>query len=237
MAALALDDDDARAWLEEHQREDGSFGIASGRFADVASTPLAALALPVGSARESALDHVEDSRGRNTGFIPAIPLDHTIPGWGWNDGTASWTEPTARALWALRLLRPGSPRIQDAVDLLRDREAVAGGWNYGNREVLGSTLPPNALTTAISLIALRGSDAEVEARGVDALRRIWSIDTPGPLTLAVSVVAFDLLGAAGEASASRRALGRLIDGGPLDIDAVAFAWAALATERPEAAFP
>jgi hypothetical protein len=236
MAAIALDDDDARTWLAEHQRDDGSFGIADGPFADDAATPLAALALPGGTAREAALDHVEATHGRMTDPSEAIPLDGSIAGWGWTGGTASWVEPTARALWALRRFRPDSPRVADAIALLRDRESVGGGWNYGNRSVLGADLPPNAVTTSISLIAARGLDTGLEQRGIEALRRIWRTDTPGPLTFAMSIVAFDLHGSDADAEVVRADLEVMHDGS-LDEDAIATAWLAMADGANGQVFP
>src|SRR5919108_175844 len=136
LAALALDDDAARAWLVQHQRADGSFAIDTGPYVNDSATALGALALGPGPERERALDHVESTRARHVDSSDAIPIDPSAIGWAWATGTASWVEPTARALWALRLTRPTSPRIADGVALLRDRESVGGGWNYGNREVL-----------------------------------------------------------------------------------------------------
>jgi hypothetical protein len=62
------------------------------------------------------------------------------------------------------------------VTFLRDREFVGGGWNYGNREVLGVDLPPFVQTTAISLVGLSGRDQDLDARGLGTLRRIWRDD-------------------------------------------------------------
>ena len=237
MAAIALDDDDARGWLLGHQRADGSFGLVDGAFADDASTPFAALALPDGAAREAALDHVEATHGVETPFFPEIPIDPTIPGWGWNAGTASWVEPTARALWALRLLRPTSQRIEDAVALLRDREAEGGGWNHGNPEVLGTAIPPNPLPTAITLIAINGIDADLESRGRDAFLREWRSDTPGPLTIAAGIVALGRHDVSGDVEELRSALLELVREPILDYDGVAWSWIALTEDGGRVVFP
>ena len=47
--------------------------------------------------------------------------------------------------------------------MLRDRETVGGGWNYGNRVVLGEDLEPYAQTTAAALVALQRADPALEA--------------------------------------------------------------------------
>jgi hypothetical protein len=158
----------------------------------------------------------------------AVPIDPSAIGWGWVEGTASWVEPTARALWALRVARPSSRRIADAVALLRDRECIGGGWNYGNRMVLDEELPPFAQTTAIALIGLRDLDADLEARGLEALRRLWRVESAGGLTLATSLVAFRVHHVAAEVRSTRQALERLVIETGLWGDGVALGWAALA---------
>jgi hypothetical protein len=226
LAALSLRDDRAKRWLVEHQREDGSLSIEAGPYVNDSATALAALAFDPGSDRELALDYLEASRAARVGSTAATPIDASAIGWAWATGTASWVEPTARALWALRVARPSSPELAEAVGLLRDRESVGGGWNYGNRVVLGEDLPPFAQTTAIALIGLSGYDADLEARGLRVLRRLWRIESAGGLSLATTLVAFRVLGEATEAV--RSALERLVSATALVEDSVALGWAALA---------
>jgi hypothetical protein len=230
LAVLALDDAGARTWLVEHQREDGSFSTDVGPYVNDSATGLGALALGPGAERERALDYLESSRALHVESTAAIPIDESAIGWAWARGTASWVEPTARALWALRVARPSSVKIQDAVDLLRDRESVGGGWNYGNRVVLGEDLPPFAQTTAIALMGLSGLDHNLEARGLNTLRRLWRVESAGGLSLATALVAFRIHGEATEAV--RFALERLISETGLLGDAVALAWAAIALDSP-----
>lgn len=232
LAALALDDEGARTWLAEHQRDDGSFATVVGPYVNDSTTGLAALALGPGSERERALDHLESSRAARVDSTAATPIDESAIGWAWTRGTASWVEPTARALWALRVARPTSPRVEDAANLLRDRECVGGGWNYGNREVLGVDLPPFVQTTAISLVGLSGLDHDLEARGLDTLRRIWRDESAGGLSLATALAAFRTHDATADARAVRIALEHLIVDTELLGDGVALAWAALALEGP-----
>jgi hypothetical protein len=228
LAALALDDDDARGWLGARQRDDGAFAIDAGPYTNDSATSLCALALGSGPACERALDHVERHRARPASSSPAIPVDGSV-GWPWASDTASWVEPTARALWALRILRPASTAIGDAVALLRDRECVGGGWNYGNRVVLGEELPPFGETTAVALIGLRGIDDTLERRGLSVLEHLSRIESGGGLTLATALVALRLHGASRAASTVERTLADLVRRTGLLGDVVAIAWSALAT--------
>jgi hypothetical protein len=229
LAALALDDDDARAWLARAQAADGSLGVMVGPYRNDAATGLAAIALAPGAERDRALDHVERTRAARVEASEAVPMDPDAIGWAWATGTASWTEPTARALLALRLLRPSSSAIAEGIDLLRDREAVGGGWNYGNRTVLDEDLPPYVQTTAIALIALRGAVGELEARGLDTLRRLWRTESAGGLSVATTLAAFRLAGDVTEGDEAATALEALIRRTGLLGDGVALAWSAIAT--------
>jgi hypothetical protein len=196
------------------------------------ATGFGALALGPGAERERALDALESSRAAHADSSAAIPIDESAIGWAWTRGTASWVEPTARALWALRVARPSSMRIEDAANFFRDRESVGGGWNYGNREVLGVDLPPFVQTTAITLVGLSGLDHDLEARGLDSLRRIWRDESAGGLSLATALAAFRTHGATADAREVRIELENLIADTELLGDGVALAWAALALDAP-----
>src|SRR5688572_2469880 len=226
LAALALGDEGARTWLAEHQRDDGSFATIVGPYVNDSATGFGALALGPGPERERALDALESSRAARADSSAAIPIDESAIGWAWTRGTASWVEPTARALWALRVARPSSMRIEDAANFFRDRESVGGGWNYGNREVLGVDLPPFVQTTAITLVGLSGLDQDLEARGLDSLRRIWRDESAGGLSLATALAAFRTHGATADAREVRIELENLIADTELLGDGVALAWAA-----------
>jgi hypothetical protein len=111
-------------------------------------------------------------------------------GWPWIPGTSSWIEPTAHALVALKKAAPhlNNPELAVRIGLAEEmiwlRRCQDGGWNYGNRIVLGEMLPSYPETTALALLGLQGSSdsrlpAAVEyARGLrtDAgqrLARTW----------------------------------------------------------------
>ncbi|HXF71914.1 MAG TPA: prenyltransferase/squalene oxidase repeat-containing protein [Actinomycetota bacterium] len=228
LAAIALDDERARDWLLDHQAPDGGFGLRIPGDVSDAATPLAAIALPAGPARERALDHLLRNRAQRVPDTPEIPHRPDVAGWGWTPDTFGWVEPTARAVLALRLLRPDAgPAIADGVALLEDRECVGGGWNYGNRVVLGEEIPPYAQTTAVALLGLQGLELPAVARGLATLRRLWPAERGG-LTLAQALAAFRLAGDP-EAGAVERALGRRFARTGFLGDVVALAWAAIAT--------
>lgn len=228
LAAMALADADATAWLVAAQRPDGAFGFDVGPYTNDSATGMCALAVGPGSPRERALDYLENAQAERVESSAAVPIDPSAVGWGWVGGTASWVEPTARALWALRVARPTSSRIADAVALLRDRGSVGGGWNYGNREVLGEELPPYAQTTAAALIGLRRLDPELEMGGLDSLRRLWRSEAAGGLSLAMTMAAFRIHEAQSDAEQVEVALERLLEQTGLLGDGIALGWAALA---------
>ena len=105
MAALALDDEGARAWLRKAQAADGSFLLGI----DDAATAMAALALGHGSAADRALDYLLAHRAE---VLASDPHPNAV--WGWAPHTYGWVDPTARAVLAtVRNLPP------DAASLLR----------------------------------------------------------------------------------------------------------------------
>ncbi len=125
-------------------------------------------------------------------------------------------------------LRPGATsQIDGAVGFLADRECVGGGWNFGNRSVYYVDLPPFGQTTAAGLIGLHAFESGygLVLGGVDALRRLWPVEG-GPLTLAMSLAAFRLLGLS-DADEVEAALERTLDGPAPDV--IALAWTALAS--------
>jgi hypothetical protein len=94
-----------------------------------------------------------------------VEFDPRYSGWPWQPGTSSWVEPTAQALMALHSVagHVHDPRLAERVAMgermLLDRRCRDGGWNYGNRRVLGVDLPSYAESTALALLALAGNPA------------------------------------------------------------------------------
>jgi hypothetical protein len=88
--------------------------------------------------------------------------DNALQGWAWIDSTFSWVEPTCWCLLALKKVTKAMPasrdargRISEAERLLVDRCCTAGGWNYGNANMLGQDLRPYVSTTALGLLAMQ----------------------------------------------------------------------------------
>lgn len=224
LAALALDDDAARGWLVDHQRSDGGFIVGPEGLRNDIATPLAAMALQ-GQPRERALDYLVGHRAQAIGFDERFPHDPETRGWGWTSLTFGWVEPTARAVHALKLLRPAAPEIGDGLAVLADRECSGGGWNYGNAEVLGRRLEAFLQTTAAGLIAVHDGPPELRDRAVAVVEALWPAE-PGGLGWAMSAVALQLAGR--DAGALLEALDALVEETGLLHDGVALAWAAVA---------
>ena len=231
LAAIALDDEPARRWLAGAQRGDGSFGLTAGPVENDSATGLAALALPPGPERERALDHILSTPARKVPSDSVVPHDPSLAGWGWASGTFGWVEPTARALLALRLLRPqATGAIEDAVAFLADRESVDGGWNFGNRFVYDVALPPFGQTTAVALVGLHrmrharpGRRARLARGGRAAPPLAGRARPPHPRDVAGRVPAPRARGRRG----GRDVLERSMDGPVPDV--IALGWIALAS--------
>ena len=223
LAALALDDDRGRQWLEANQGADGAFILGPVEVQNDAATALAAVAL-VGTARELALDYLVSHQAQPQEHDPRFPHDADTRGWGWTSLTFGWTEPTARGVLALKLFRPEAEELEDGIRTLADRECAGGGWNYGNREVLGKSLEPFLQTTAAGLMAVQDGPADLRDRAIAVVDDLWESERGG-LSWAMSLTA---LRAAGIADPDRSAqLSDLVSDTQLLSDGVALAWAIL----------
>lgn len=82
--------------------------------------------------------------------------------WPWRPGNASWVEPTAHTLLALKKVPPEyrSPdlewRVREGEEMLLARRDRDGGWNSGNPNVMKIDLPSYPETTALALLGLQG---------------------------------------------------------------------------------
>ena len=217
----------ARAWLLARQRPSGGWTL----YEDVPvvswSGAWAALALAADDATDPAAlaragAWLVEREGRRPGLLArllvtlapseeAVSHDLALRGWPWNDAAASWVEPTAASVLALRHLArrvsvPGAAeRVDEGVRLLADRACEGGGWNYGNTRVLGVALEPYPDTTAMALLALQRSTGTAGAKGIAALERLLDERTSS-LALALATLAFELHGHAAD-----RARGALVE--------------------------
>jgi hypothetical protein len=202
-------------WLSARQNDDGSWPL-NARVADGSwTTALAALTLA--SVDGDSARAVRGTRWllrqepRQPGLLVsllhrmapeamAVRHDPTLRGWSWAADTASFVEPTAYALLALKKLRRVLPpaqmseRINEAESMIYDRMCKGGGWNYGNSTVLEADLWPYADVTALTLLALADQRSrEANQRSLIALRRmVESVDSG--LTLSWATLCFAAYG-------------------------------------------
>jgi hypothetical protein len=123
--------------------------------------------------------------------------DNALQGWAWIDSTFSWVEPTSWCLLALKKAVPASPGARDRIRagerLLVDRCCAAGGWNYGNANMLGQDLRPYVSTTALGLLAMQDRRQEPSVvRSLDYLVR-HRVSEESAMALALTLIALRVL--------------------------------------------
>lgn len=121
-----------------------------------------------------------------------------LKGWPWKPDTASWVEPTAHAIVALKqaAVKVSSAKLQDRVRMgegqLFDVRCRDGGWNYGSHAALQVDLVAFPETTALALIGLQGQpDLQ---KSLDLAARMAG-ETTSPLARAWLTIALKLHGA------------------------------------------
>ena len=108
---------------------------------------------------EKALEFILSTSGKHwsKGETSVVAHDPSIIGWPWVENTHSWIEPTSMALLALKACGYSAHnRVDEAVQMILDRQMPAGGWNYGNTIVFGKTLRPEPESTGLALTAIAG---------------------------------------------------------------------------------
>jgi len=78
---------------------------------------------------------------------------------------------------------PRHSRIATGERMLLERRCRDGGWNYGNRRVLGADLPSYPETTAMALMALNGHASVQWGAALNQAERMWR-ETRSPLARA-----------------------------------------------------
>lgn len=169
----------ALAWLADLQSDRGSLGVDEQHATPCWPTGWAVLAwraadvlpprrdAPAGSPWSDpaarAVAWLLATKGTAERNSEIMGHDTTLQAWPWVEGTHSWVEPSAIALLALKASgHAGHPRSREAVRLLLDRMLPSGGWNQGNKIVMGRVLRPQVQPTGLALAALAG---EAEAAG------------------------------------------------------------------------
>ncbi len=138
-----------------------------------------------------ALQHV---KGMRLAASTTGSQDNTLQAWSWIPQTFSWVEPTAWCLLSLKKWAPTNrgvdpARLDEAERLLINRSCRAGGWNYGNADVLGKDLRPYVPTSAIALLALQHRrDHPVVERSLDYLEKHATSERSGT-ALALALLA------------------------------------------------
>lgn len=122
--------------------------------------------------------------------------DQTLIGWSWVAGTHSWVDPTAHAVLALRAAGLSDhPRTREGVKLLLDRAMPDGGWNFGNRTVLGAKLRPFPANTGMALAALNEQPDDPRVRRSAAYLTEALTTTRAPMSLAWGLIGLTAISA------------------------------------------
>ena len=106
-------------------------------------------------------------------------LDVSHEGWPWREGNATWIEPTAHTLIALKKVggyrkAELEARVRDGEALVLSRRCTDGGWNYGTPNMLYLDLPSYPETTALALLGLNGHSERDYPDAVDVAERFRS---------------------------------------------------------------
>jgi hypothetical protein len=125
--------------------------------------------------------------------------DNSLQGWSWIDGSFSWVEPTAWCMIGLKkvpaptsLLRG---RLDEARKLLIDRCCTAGGWNYGNSNMLGQDLRPYVPTTALGLLAMQDRRGEPCVQRSLAFLEHHALAEQSAMALSLTLICLRVFGA------------------------------------------
>jgi hypothetical protein len=136
-----------------------------------------------------------------TKLVGESDRDLNYIGWPWKPNCASWVEPTAHAIIALKQAAHGfakvsSTKLWDRVRTgeahLMDVRCTDAGWNVGNRAARAQDLVAYPETTAIALLGLQGhKDLD---KSLDLAARM-ARDTISPLARAWLTIALKVYGA------------------------------------------
>jgi hypothetical protein len=118
-------------------------------------------------------------------------LDVSHEGWPWREGNATWIEPTAHTLIALKKVAlkkvagghrtaEVERRVRDGEELVLSRRCTDGGWNYGTPNMLYFDLPSYPETTALALLGLDGR-SDHEYAGALELAERFRVETKSSL--------------------------------------------------------
>lgn len=177
--------DQAIKWLIKAQNKDGGWGISLEDHQSGWQTAWALLALAryneYSDVKRRAIEWLLTTELFDFSYYEAqagnkelFSIDPSLRGWPWLPGEASWVEPTALSIFALRSATKSAPkndRIKEAVIFLKDRRCREGGWNIGSPSMFSKDLTPRSHSTALALIALKGVAPDmIQSQDIRALR-------------------------------------------------------------------
>jgi hypothetical protein len=244
-------------FLERLQRPDGSWCAFAGDDESACwTTALAVIALlhadGMRARVESAVQWLLNARGRESRWLWRFKfrtVDTTVRfnpekfGWGWISGTLSWVIPTALVMIALQQAQSRGwgessgieERVRLGAEMLLDRACLGGGWNAGNSVVHGVPLGPHLDSTAIALLALRRSRAELVVRQSLRVLQQGMSRCPAPHSVAWAILALAAYRRAWPelnctVAAGAERLVNLIGAEPLSTDSCVLAVSALALD-------
>lgn len=193
-----------RAWslLRSWQLKDGSFRpsgqVQEGTWVTAHAVTLASVrGVDDQSVHESVdwllrvvgAEHDLSMRAASFFHLIQTKLDVSHEGWPWRDGNASWIEPTAHTLLALKKIAPHyrtaevEHRILEGEKLVLSRRCADGGWNCGNPNVFNYDLPSYPETTGLALLGLCGRNEQKLAGALDVAER-FRVETKSSLAKA-----------------------------------------------------
>jgi len=130
-----------------------------------------------------------------TGIFGKIDRDLSLKGWPWKPDTASWVEPTAHAIVALKQAAAKAPssKLEERVRIgqaqLMDVRCGDFGWNYGNHAALNVDLVAYPETTGLALVGLQGHPDL--GKSIDLATKM-ARETPSPLARSWLTIALKL---------------------------------------------
>jgi hypothetical protein len=149
------------------------------------------------------LDAIANTAGVQLADDPTLRQSNMLKGWPWMPETFSWVEPTSWCLLALKRAVRMAParatdalrsRIADGEALLVDRVCESGGWNFGNSNAFGKSLPAHVPTSALGLLALQDKrDLAVIRRSLVFVEAHWRRELSGT-ALALSLLCLRIYG-------------------------------------------
>lgn len=216
----------AAEWILSFQNSDGGWGFCPQDIESGWQTAWAMLALSkLGSGKEACekgiqwLLNVEVMQIKDAELLASgkevAQIDFSLRGWPWLPGEASWVEPTALTILALKdhLSRiTVKERVEEAIRYLIDRRCAGGGWNVGNPVMFNAYLPARVTPTAMALLALAEvRPQEISSDDIRVLRAEMFRDH-GTMALAWGLWALHVLGEEDAEARSILILRQLQDG-------------------------